>query len=157
MTFFRGGAEIIICTAITVYLSVGAHYFKLAADQGTAEAQFSYGRGLHNGECISIDLRSAAHYFKVAADQGLAEAECHYVSCLLAGVGLQRDLASAIRYFKISVVNLSLVGWRRMVLEVASIQRSLCDITNSLPIFRRLAPLALTGAGRPGTEFPSIS
>jgi hypothetical protein len=58
---------------------------------------------------------------------------------------------------RVQAVNLQLGGWQRMALEVALISRSPRAIRNSLPIFRRLAQLALAGASRPAREFQSIS
>jgi TPR repeat protein len=50
--------------------SLAAHYFKLAADQSHARAQFNYGIMLLCGQGISINKSLAAHYFKLSADQG---------------------------------------------------------------------------------------
>jgi TPR repeat protein len=55
-----------------------AYYFKLAADQGDAVAQYNYGNCLDKGEGVRIDFQGAAHYFKLAADQGNAVAQYNY-------------------------------------------------------------------------------
>jgi TPR repeat protein len=57
---------------------------------------------LHNGKCVSIDLRSAGHYFKLSADQRTVNAHYHSAMRLLQGLGLSRDLSRAIREFKVS-------------------------------------------------------
>jgi TPR repeat protein len=49
--------------------SAAAHYFKLSADQGHADAQSFYGCCLSNGDGVSMDKSAAAHYFKLSADQ----------------------------------------------------------------------------------------
>jgi hypothetical protein len=46
------------------HLSRAAHYFKLAADQGHADAQTSYGNGLHGGKGISVDFKGAVPLFQ---------------------------------------------------------------------------------------------
>jgi TPR repeat protein len=50
----------------------GAHYYKLAADQGDGHACKNYGRCLRDGIGVAKDVEAAAHYFKLAADQGVA-------------------------------------------------------------------------------------
>jgi TPR repeat protein len=50
-------------------------YFKLAVNQGNADAQFEYGLSLQNGEGVSPDLKARAYYFKLAADQGFVNAQ----------------------------------------------------------------------------------
>ena len=53
-------------------LSGKASYFKMAADQGDAVAQFNYGVCLYRGEGVPLDFSEAARYYKMAADQGSA-------------------------------------------------------------------------------------
>jgi TPR repeat protein len=67
------------------------HYFKLAADQGVANAQFWYGFCLDNGRGVAIDLPKAAHYYKLAADQGVPESQLNYGFCLDNGRGVPID------------------------------------------------------------------
>jgi hypothetical protein len=55
-----------------------AHYYKLAVDQGYADAQYNYGNCLKKGEGVSTDFKGAAHYFILAADQGIAAAQLNY-------------------------------------------------------------------------------
>jgi TPR repeat protein len=76
--------------------------WKLAADQGDAEAQFNYGLRLQNGEGVSKDLKGAADYFKLAADQSFAEAQYNYGVCLQNGEGVSKDLKRALYYFKLA-------------------------------------------------------
>jgi TPR repeat protein len=63
---------------ISMNRSYAAHYYKLSADQGYAEAQFDYGMMLSHGEGISMNRSHAAHYFKLSADQSHAEAQFNY-------------------------------------------------------------------------------
>jgi TPR repeat protein len=53
---------------------LAAKYFKIAADQNHAEAQFHNGSRLSSGAVVSRDLVGAAAYFKPAADSSFAEA-----------------------------------------------------------------------------------
>jgi TPR repeat protein len=67
------------------------HYYKLAADQGYAAAQFNYGICLSKGKGVGIDFKGAAHYFKLAADQGNILAQFNYGHCLHSGEGVGID------------------------------------------------------------------
>jgi hypothetical protein len=73
------------------FMSWSTHYLKVAADQGTADAQNNYGLCLKNGKGVRIDLAGAAHYFKLAADQGFAVAQYNYGNCLYKGEGVGID------------------------------------------------------------------
>ena len=53
---------------------LAARYFKLAADQGHAPAQFQYGLCLKEGEGVPCDLSAAARYFMMVIEQGHTEA-----------------------------------------------------------------------------------
>jgi TPR repeat protein len=70
---------------VSIDLKEAAYYFKLAADQGIADAQFNYGVCLKKGEGVGIDFKGTAHYFELAADQGIAAAQYSYGICLIAG------------------------------------------------------------------------
>jgi TPR repeat protein len=48
----------------------GAHYLKLAADQGYVAVQYNYRLQLFLGSGIPVTDRSAGHYFKLAAISG---------------------------------------------------------------------------------------
>jgi TPR repeat protein len=62
--------------------SLAAHYYKLSADQGFANAQFNYGVCLETGSGIEMNKSLAAHYFKLAADQGHPQARLRYEGIL---------------------------------------------------------------------------
>ena len=82
---------------------LAARYFKLAADQGHAPAQFRYGLCLKEGEGVPRDLDEAARYFKLSADQGWAPAQLEYARlCMEMGQGVPRLLGEAARYFRMA-------------------------------------------------------
>jgi hypothetical protein len=87
---------------VHVALTESAEDFKLAADQGLADAQSNYGCFLVTGNSISVDLNRGAHYLKLAADQGYATGQYNYGICLLDGIGVSRDLPRAAHYFKLA-------------------------------------------------------
>jgi TPR repeat protein len=115
---------------VSIDLEGAAHYFKLAADQGTVVPQFNYALCLRDDKLISIDLAEAAHFLKPAAvqnrsaaqnifrvllktsillkleaEQGIVEAQFHYAICFIKGTGVDRNFATAFRYLKLSTEN----------------------------------------------------
>jgi TPR repeat protein len=83
-------------------LEGAACYFKLAADQGFADAQNNYGFCLRNGDGVPIDLEGSAYYFKLAADQGIEDAQSYYGICLFQGQGVSIDFQGAAHFFKLA-------------------------------------------------------
>ena len=79
-----------------------ARYFKMAADQGHADAQCDYGSCLVDGEGVEKDVCEAARYFKMAADQGHAGGQCGYGFCLEHGEGVEKDVCEAASYYKLA-------------------------------------------------------
>jgi TPR repeat protein len=95
----RGGQTV---RGVETALIGGAKYFKLAADQNYAVAQFNYGNCLAKGEGVPLDLIEAAKYYKLAADQNYARGQFTYGWCLEYGLGIEKDLIEAAQYFKLS-------------------------------------------------------
>jgi TPR repeat protein len=83
-------------------LASAARYFKLAADQNHAEAQFEYAVCLSEGLGVSVDLCAAAKYYKLSADQNHAKAQFCYAECILEGRGVPVDLSEAVKYYKLA-------------------------------------------------------
>jgi TPR repeat protein len=51
-----------------------AHWYRKAAEQGDAKAQFNLGVAYEYGEGVKKDLTAALHWFRLAAAQGDADA-----------------------------------------------------------------------------------
>jgi TPR repeat protein len=58
-----------------------AQYYKMAADQGNAVAQYSYAVYLEKVEGVPKNVAEAARCFKMAADQGDTNAQQGYLRC----------------------------------------------------------------------------
>ena len=52
-------------------------YYRLAAEQGDARAQYNLGVCLQNGESVDQDQQEAVKYYRLAAEQGDADAACN--------------------------------------------------------------------------------
>lgn len=60
-------------TGDTADLALAYVYYRAAALQGDAEAQYALGRMVHQGQGVRRDTREAAFWFMQAADQGLSK------------------------------------------------------------------------------------
>jgi hypothetical protein len=65
--------------------SKSARYYKLAADQGSVEAQLRYANCLLAGDGVETNKREAERYFRLASSQGDVKAHMRYGIVLLSG------------------------------------------------------------------------
>lgn len=65
-------------------------WYRKAAEQGSAEAEFAIGEMCRNGEGVSADDRKALAWFCKAANRGLAKAQLEVGEMYLAGEGVPR-------------------------------------------------------------------
>lgn len=70
-------------------------WFRKAADQGLAEAQFNLGDSI---EGSAGDLAEAATWYRLAADQGNADAQAALASLHRRGAGVEQDYDQALAY-----------------------------------------------------------
>jgi RNA polymerase-binding transcription factor DksA len=78
--------------------SLGAHSFKLSADEGDPQTQLNYGICLAKGDGIAINKSIAAHYDRLSADQGNPLAQFNYGYCLAMGAGIAINKLPATQY-----------------------------------------------------------
>jgi TPR repeat protein len=88
--------------------SEAVRYYRLAADQGLALAQFCLGFCYNNGEGVSKDPSEAVRFYRLAADQGLALAQCNLGVYYENGEGVSKDPSEAVRYYRLAQYNLGL-------------------------------------------------
>jgi TPR repeat protein len=104
---------------IAMNKSLAAHYFKLSADQGFAQAQLHYGLLLLTGEGITMNKSLAAYYFKLSADQGIVQAQYSYAVLLLEGESVQKDALMGVQYLERAAAG----GWLPAQLHYANMIR----------------------------------
>ena len=75
-------------------------YFRLAADQGYAMAQYNLGVCYKRGEGVPQDYAQAVKYYRLAADQGYADAQYNLALCYEEGQGVAKNLNEAIRLYR---------------------------------------------------------
>ena len=76
--------------------------YKLAVEQGNAEAQNNLGVMYENGEGVAQDYKEAVRWFKLAAEQGNAKAQDNLGSRYVDGKGVAQDYKEAVRWFKLA-------------------------------------------------------
>ena len=77
-------------------------YFRLAADQGYAMAQYNLGVCYKRGEGVPQDYGMAVKYYRLAADQGFAKAQYNLGLCYYWGQGVPQDYAQAVKYYRLA-------------------------------------------------------
>ena len=82
-----------------------AEHFRLAAEQGDAEAQLEFGKCLFKGEGVEKDQAAAAKWILKAAEQGNIEAQYEIASFFGKGVGFDKDEEEAFKWVRMSADN----------------------------------------------------
>ncbi len=77
-------------------------YYRKAADQGEAFAQFNLGVCYHKGIGVDKDAKEAVRWYRLAADQGHAVAQYYLGSCYDSGYGVKKDEKEAVRWFRLA-------------------------------------------------------
>lgn len=103
---------VMICSALIAqsaeeYYNKGKEYFnnknyteavkwyRKAAEQGLADAQFSLGDCYLEGEGVTQNMTEAVKWFRKAAEQGLADAQFALGACYQSGTGVTQNIAEA--------------------------------------------------------------
>lgn len=75
-------------------------YYKLAAEQGCANAQFYLGRCYNKGKGVEKNYIEAIKWWKKAAEQGVIEAQFNLGICYANGQGVEQDQAEAVKWYR---------------------------------------------------------
>ena len=89
-------------TAYSSCLIEAIRWYKLAVEQGNAEAQNNLGVMYENGQCVAQDYKEAVRWFKLAAEQGNAQAQDNLGSRYVDGQGVAQDYTEAVKWFKLA-------------------------------------------------------
>jgi TPR repeat protein len=98
---------------VSIDMRSAARYFKLAADQGLAEAECHYGRCLLAGVGLQRDLATAIQYLKLSAAKGSPSGQFVVGWMAENGIGSYVDRTVAVRYYELSC-DLSAAGSARV-------------------------------------------
>ncbi|MCK9357724.1 MAG: hypothetical protein M0R22_11375 [Dehalococcoidia bacterium] len=93
-------------THIDTALIAEVRWYRRAADQGDAEAQFNLGVCYDTGQGVAMDRAKAMWWYRLAADQGHAAAQYNLGVCYdngwLIGQGVAVDHAEAVRWYHLA-------------------------------------------------------
>jgi TPR repeat protein/DNA-binding response OmpR family regulator len=81
-------------------LTEAVKWFRTAAEQGHAEAQFNLGLHYAFGRGVVKDHAEAFKWYRKAADQGHTKAQFSVGLCYAVGSGVSQDYAEAVRWFR---------------------------------------------------------
>ena len=79
-------------------LSEAVDWFRKAAEQGLAEAQFYLGKCYENGEGVEQNLTAATKWYRNAAEQGNADAQFFLGKCYEKGWGVGKNHNEAVKW-----------------------------------------------------------
>ena len=79
--------------------------FRVSAEKGDPEAQFSLGRMYNQGEGVRRSHREAAKWFRRAADRGHPAAQLHLGVLYATGNGVIQDYVLAHKWFNLASAN----------------------------------------------------
>ena len=77
-------------------------WFRLAADQGHADAQFELGVKYETGEGVPQDDAEAVRWYRLAAEQGYVGAQHNLGFAYRTGAGVPQDDTEAVRWFRLA-------------------------------------------------------
>ena len=84
------------------HLARSVNFFRMAADEGHAAAQFELGQMHAQGLGVTQQFEEAAHWYLLAAKQGHAQAQFHLGFLHSHGQGVEQDYAKAYQWYCIS-------------------------------------------------------
>jgi TPR repeat protein len=118
------------------YWDEAAKYYKRAADQNHAKAQFRYAACLSEALGVSVDRCEAAKYFKLVADRNHSEAQFRYAECVLEGRGVQSDFFEAVKYYKLAADQDHTAAKLRYVQCLSAARSAAVDLPDPVGYFR---------------------
>jgi uncharacterized protein len=86
-------------------LQEAAKWYRKAADQGHAEAQYRYAYLLDKGSGVKKNPAEAAKWFRMAAEQGFAAAQVKIAQAYHEGRGVPKDYAKAVDWLEQAAEN----------------------------------------------------
>ena len=101
-TLLSHGSKYYHGQGVTQNYGEAARLFRLAADQGSADAQEYLGRMHYYGEGLPKDAVEAARWYRLAAEQGLPSAQTQLALMYEYGWGVTKDLATADRWYRLA-------------------------------------------------------
>ena len=142
-------AEELLSTGMSYYEGNGVEqndakaveYFRKAADQGHAEAQFRLGNCYANGTGVEKNEKTAAEYYRLAADQGNTQALYALGESYMTGRGVDQNDQAAVQCYQLAADE----GLGEAQLALARCYESGQDVEANLLTAYRYAAMASKG------------
>ena len=77
-----------------------ARWYRKAAEQGDADAQYNLGFSYNLGLGVSQDYTEAVKWYRKAAEQGHADAQYNLGCCYGLGQGVPQSFSEAVKWFR---------------------------------------------------------
>jgi len=97
---------------ITTYWAEGAKWYRKAADQGLAAAQFDLAKLYRLGYGVENSEKEAYKWYRLAAEQGHLEAQIQIGYCYSGGRGISEDHVEALRWYRKAAKKGHQLAWR---------------------------------------------
>ena len=75
-------------------------WYRKAAEQGDAKAQYNLGHAYYNGEGVEQDYVEAVRWYRLSADQGYAGAQFMLGNAYYFGEGVPKDDVEAVKWWR---------------------------------------------------------
>jgi hypothetical protein len=85
--------------------SEAVKWYRLAADQGNADAQFNLGKMYSKGRGVPLDKSEGVKWYRLAADQGNAEAQYSLGAVYDGGEGEPQNFIIAHMWYNLAFTN----------------------------------------------------
>ena len=116
-------------------------YYKLAAEQGNADAQYKLGLLYSNGQGVEQDYVEGAMWYRKAAEQGYAYAQNNLGVCYYNGEGVEQSYDEAVRWYEKSALQNNVTAMRNLAGCYKSGDGVVKDFIEALKWYRRAAEL----------------
>ena len=120
--------------------------YRLAAEQGNADAQFNLGTMYDNGQGVPQDYAEAVRLYRLAADQGNAIGQFNLGVMYEHGQGVPQDYAEALRWYRLSADQGYASAQFNLGVTHANGQGVLQDYTEAVRWFRLAADQGIASA-----------
>jgi TPR repeat protein len=101
-TLYRKGHACYFGRGVAQDYVEAARLYRLAAEQGDADAQLKLGFMFTNGQGVAQDPAEAARWYRLAAEQGDADAQFNLGLGFKLGEGVAQDYVEAARWFRLA-------------------------------------------------------
>ena len=114
-------------------------WYRLAADQGNASAQYNLGAMYENGQGVPQDYREAMKWYRLAANQGYPSAQNNLGAMYADGRGVPQDYKEAVKWYRLAAyepvtpARLNILNDAFHAIREQDIREDICEVIRKLP------------------------